>query len=63
MFHYGQNEEFKQSLYRWKMVIKIIDDKGVIYYKHFDDYDKYLKELKALNNEESLYETTKYNNW
>jgi hypothetical protein len=45
------------------MVIKIIDDKGVIYYKHFDDYDKYLKELKALNNEESLYETQKYNNW
>jgi hypothetical protein len=37
------------------MVIKIIDDKtGVIYYKHFDDYDKYLKELKALNNEKSL---------
>ena len=29
------------------MVIKIIDEEK-IYYKIFDDYDKYLKELKLL---------------
>jgi hypothetical protein len=35
------------------MVIKIID-KDKIYYKTFDDYNKYLKELNALKNEKSL---------
>jgi hypothetical protein len=38
------------------MVIKKIDETGKIYYKVFDDYSKYLKELKALKNE-TLYET------
>jgi hypothetical protein len=38
------------------MVIKKIDETGKIYYKVFDDYSKYLKELDALKNE-TLYET------
>jgi hypothetical protein len=38
------------------MVIKKIDEIGKIYYKVFDDYSKYLKELDALKNE-TLYET------
>jgi hypothetical protein len=38
------------------MVIKNIDETGKIYYKVFDDYSKYLKELDALKNE-TLYET------
>jgi hypothetical protein len=38
------------------MVIKKIDETGKIYYKVFDDYSKYLKELEALKNE-TLYET------
>jgi hypothetical protein len=28
------------------MVIKIKGEEGKIYYKHFDEYDKYLKALK-----------------
>jgi hypothetical protein len=36
--------------------LKYIDKDGKIYYKHFDDYDKYLKESEALNKDESLYE-------
>jgi hypothetical protein len=38
------------------MVIKKIDETGKIYYKVFNDYSKYLKELEALKNE-TLYET------
>jgi hypothetical protein len=38
------------------MVIKKIDETGKIYYKVFNDYSKYLKELDALKNE-TLYET------
>ena len=38
------------------MVIKKIDETGKIYYKVFDNYSKYLKELDALKNE-TLYET------
>ena len=30
------------------MVIKFKDKTGKIYYKHFDEYNKYLKELEAL---------------
>jgi hypothetical protein len=33
------------------MVIKTVEENGKIYYRHFDDYDKY---IKALKNEKSL---------
>lgn len=38
------------------MVIKYIDKTGKIYYKTFDKYNKYLEELEALKQNESLYE-------
>lgn len=37
------------------MVIKYIDNTGNIYYKVFDDYSKYLRELNTLKND-TLYE-------
>jgi hypothetical protein len=41
------------------MVIKIVDKiTGKIWYRHFNDYNKYLKELNALKENESLYEIT-----
>ena len=45
------------------MVIKYKDTEGVIYYKTFDEYNKYLKELEALKNNESLYEIIEYYCW
>ena len=40
------------------MVIKIIDKAtGKTWYKHFDNYDKYLKEYNTLKND-ILYEIT-----
>ena len=46
------------------MVIKYKDiEEGVIYYKTFDEYNKYLKELEALKNNESLYEVIEYYCW
>ena len=38
------------------MVIKYTDKTGKIYYRTYDDYNKYLEELKALTRNESLYE-------
>ena len=38
------------------MVIKYTDKTRKIYYKTFDEYNKYLEELKALKQNESLYE-------
>ena len=46
------------------MVIKYKDiEEGVIYYKTFDEYNKYLKELEALKNNESRYEIIEYYCW
>ena len=45
------------------MVIKYKDIEGVIYYKTFEEYNKYLKELEALKNNESLYEVIEYYCW
>jgi hypothetical protein len=39
------------------MVIKYTDKTtGKIYYRTYDDYNKYLEELEALTKNESLYE-------